>query len=37
MRTVKARIQLKKEIAVRESQGACNQDELFSAKPPVIK
>jgi hypothetical protein len=34
---MKASIQLKKKIAVRESQGACRQDELIDGKPPVVK
>jgi hypothetical protein len=36
MSTMKASIQLKK-VNVRESQGACRQDELIGGKPPVLK
>jgi hypothetical protein len=32
-----ARVQLKKKIAGRESQGAWRQDELIGGKPPVLK
>jgi hypothetical protein len=34
---MKASIQLKKEIAGRESQGPCRQDELIGGKLPVVK
>jgi hypothetical protein len=34
---VKARVQLKKKIAVHESQGACRQNKLIGGKPPVVK
>jgi hypothetical protein len=34
---MKARIHLEKEIAGRESQGACRQDEVIGGTPPVVK
>jgi hypothetical protein len=32
-----ASVHLEIKIAVRESQGACRQDELIGGKPPVVK
>jgi hypothetical protein len=32
-----ARVQLKKNISGRESQGACRQDEMIGGKLPVVK
>jgi hypothetical protein len=37
IRIITASVQLENKINVRESQGACRQDEMIGGKPPVVK